>query len=174
MSSFPTFPNSGSIPPANFYQMSGLSEWLNRNPTYKQYFINYPRYFPYLYTNAAISELVSSADGAFSSMYSGYVGYNIENVKLSPLVTTLSQHQSIQYREQLDLFRRVYTFNSNAYLESIESNRPPTYFRFQSAKELMEYRGSVALVSKLYPFDAMANGTNEYGSKLGWIVPFPI
>lgn len=154
--------------------MPGLTEWLNRNPSYKQYFINYPRYFPYLYSNKAISELVSSADGAFSSMYSGYNGYNIENVKLSPLVTTLSQHQSIQYREQLELFRRVYTFNSNAYVESVELGRPPIYFRFQSARELMEYRGAVGLVSKMYPFDAMANGTNEDGSTLGWIVPFPL
>ena len=174
MSQYPIFPSSGSIPPACFYQMSGLTEWLNRNPTYKQYFINYPRYYPYLYSNSTISELVSSADGSFSSIYSGYKGYNIENVKLSPLVTTLSQHQSMKYREQLELFRRVYTFNSNAYLNSLDNGPPPIYFRFQSAMELMDYRGSVALVSKLYPFDAMANGTNENGSTLGWIVPFPL
>jgi hypothetical protein len=29
-------------------------------------------------------------------------------------------------------------------------------------------------VNKLYPFEAMANGKNEHGSTLGWIIPFPL
>ena len=50
----------------------------------------------------------------------------------------------------------------------------PTYFRFQSYKEYMDYKSSVAMVNKMYPFDAMAMGKNENGSTLGWVIPFPL
>jgi len=29
-------------------------------------------------------------------------------------------------------------------------------------------------VNKMYPFDAMAMGTNENGVALGWVIPFPM
>jgi hypothetical protein len=50
----------------------------------------------------------------------------------------------------------------------------PIYFRFQTYKEYTEYKSSVAMVNKMYPFDAMALGTNENGSTLGWVIPFPL
>jgi len=50
----------------------------------------------------------------------------------------------------------------------------PIYFRFQTYKEYTEYKSSVAMVNKMYPFDAMAMGTNENGSTLGWVIPFPL
>lgn len=50
----------------------------------------------------------------------------------------------------------------------------PTYFRFQSYKEYNDYKSSVAMVNKMYPFDAMAMGKNENGEQLGWIIPFPL
>jgi hypothetical protein len=50
----------------------------------------------------------------------------------------------------------------------------PTYFRFQSYKDYTEYKSSVAMVNKMYPFDAMAMGKNESGSTLGWVIPFPL
>ena len=165
----PAFPSTGSIPPPHFYNMSGLSTWLNQNPSYKMYFINYPNYFPYLYSQSTINEWSSMANGPFSSLYSMYANYDIERVPLSPLVTTLSQHQAIKYREQLDLFRRVYSYNSNAYVQGI-----PIYYRFSTTQELMEFRTSVSFINKLYPFEAMANGKNDNGSTLGWIVPFPL
>jgi hypothetical protein len=30
------------------------------------------------------------------------------------------------------------------------------------------------MINKMYPFDAMLNGTDENGETLGWIVPFPL
>lgn len=169
--SLPSFPNQGSIPPPTFYTMNGLATWLNQNPTYKQYFINYPNYFPYLYSNSTISEwsTFGSGTGPFSSMFVAYENYNILNVPLSPLITTLSQQQSIMYREQLALFQRVYSYNSNAYVQN-----KPIYYRFSTTQELLQFRSAVSFVNKLYPFEAMANGTNEHGDTLGWIVPFPL
>jgi hypothetical protein len=98
-----------------------------------------------------------------------YANYNIERVPLSPLVTTLSQYQANKYREQLALFQRVYSYNSNAYVQG-----RTIYYRFSSTQELIEFRTSVSFVNKMYPFEAMANGTNENGDTLGWIVPFPL
>ena len=191
-----TFPSTNSIPPPCFYDMQGLSHWLNVNTGYKQYFINYPRHFPNLY--AMTSTLFST-------------GYNIEKVPLAPLITNLSQFQAQRYTQQMSLFRKVYSHNSNAYmnyaintssingstaLASTISNTVnpitlstlrgqqaqiprlslvnPTYFRFQSYKEYMDYKSSVAMVNKMYPFDAMAMGKNENGSTLGWVIPFPL
>jgi hypothetical protein len=170
----PDFPLPGSIPPVWFYDRRGLSDWLNRNPSYKQYFINYPNYFPYLYSASTISEWSSMATGPFSSMFMLYKDYDIQKVPLSPLVTTLSEYQSIKYREQLHLFHQVYSYNSNAYVQSRTSGVPPVYYRFSSSRELLEFRGAVSQVNRLYPFDAMANGTNENGVSLGWIIPFPL
>ena len=155
----PTFPEPNSIPPATFYTIQGLASWLNQNASYKGYFINYPNQFPYLY---AMTSSLSS------------IGYNVQNVPLSPFVTTLSQTQSRQYTDQLTLFRKVYAYNSNAYVAYVSTGVSPIYYRFQTYQELMNYKASVPLVNKLYPFDAMAYGTNESGSTLGWIVPFPL
>jgi len=191
-----TFPSTNSIPPPCFYNMQGLSNWLNQNPTYKHYFINYPRQFPNLYP---ITSTLSTS------------GYNLENVPLSPLITNLSQFQAQQYQQQLSLFRKVYSYNSNAYmnyannistingstaiastilstsnqstlstLRGQQSQIPPlsivnpTYYWFQNYKEYNDYKSSVAMVNRMYPFDAMALGTNENGSTLGWIIPFPL
>jgi hypothetical protein len=170
----PAFPSSGCIPPVCFYDPKGLSDWLNRNPSYKQYFINYPNYFPYLYSQSTISEWSSMANGPFSTMYMLYKNYDITKVPLSPLVTTLSQYQARKYQDQLNVFRRVYSYNSNAYVESREASVAPIYYRFSSSRELLEFRGSVAFVNKLYPFDAMLKGTNENGEVLNWTVPFPL
>ena len=191
-----TFPSTNSIPPPCFYDMQGLSNWLNNNPTYKHYFINYPRYFPNLF---AITSTLSTT------------GYNVEKVPLAPLITNLSQFQAQQYTQQLSLFRKVYSYNSNAYMNYVynmstiygstaiastisgtiqpstistlrgqQAQIPPlsvvnlTYFRFQSYKEYNEYKSSVAMVNKMYPFDAMALGKNENASTLGWVIPFPL
>lgn len=191
-----TFPSTNSIPPPCFYDMLGLSNWLNLNPSYKRYFINYPRHFPYLY---AITSTLSTS------------GYNIEKVPLAPLITNLSQFQAQRYTQQMSLFRKVYSYNSNAYMNyaintsSINGSTAiastisgtinpitlstlrgqqaqipplsivnPTYFRFQSYKDYNDYKSSVAMVNKMYPFDAMAMGKNENGSTLGWVIPFPL
>lgn len=170
----PIFPSSGCIPPPCFYDRQGLAAWLNRNPSYKQYFVNYPNYFPYLYSQSTINEWSSMATGPFSTMFMLYQNYDIKKVPLSPLVTTLSEYQSRKYQEQLNLFRQVYSYNSNAYVQSRDINVPPVYYRFSSSRELMEFRGSVSAVNKLYPFDAMLKGKNENGEALGWMVPFPL
>jgi hypothetical protein len=158
-SQFSTFPSTHSIPPASFYNIQGLNLWLNQNPSYKDYFVKYPTLFP------GLSPMTST----LSSM-----NYNVQNVPIPPLVTTLSYNQAQQYNSQLQLFSRVYAFNSNAYLNSLDTGSGPAYYSFSSYQELMTYKSSVAFVNKLYPFDAMARGTNEQGQQLGWIVPFPL
>ena len=160
--SFSTFPGQNSIPPATFYNMSGLATWLNYNPTYKRYFINYPREFPGLYPTTAISSPIIST-----------TRYNIQNVPLAPQVITLSQYESQKYREQLDTFIRVYTYNSNAYVQATPT-KPPIYYSFSSYQELMSYKSSVFFINKLYPFDAMAKGKDENNNILGWVIPFPL
>lgn len=161
--SFPsTFPSTNSIPPPCFYDIRGLANWLNNNPTYKQYFIRYPNVFPVFYSSRNLLE------------YIGYSDFNIENVPLASNITTMSQFQLMKYTDQLNLFRKVYAYNSNAYVNYITNGTTPAYYRFQTYKEHNEYKSSVALVNKLYPFDAMANGANINGSTLGWIIPFPL
>jgi len=154
-----TFPSSNSIPPPCFYNEQGLANWLNQNPTYKQYFINRPNDFPYLYP---ITSTLSTK------------GYTPEKVPLQSNVTTLSQNQSMKYTDQINLFRKVYAYNSNAYVKYVSTGSSPLYYRFQNYQEYNNYKSSVSLVNKLYPFTAMAQGTNMYGSTLGWIVPFPL
>jgi hypothetical protein len=99
--------------------------------------------------------------------------YNIQNVPLTPLVTTLSQYESTKYREQLDLFIKVYAFNSNAFVNATPT-QPPIYYSFSSYQEMMAYKSSIPFVNKLYPFEAMAKGKDENGNVLRWVIPFPL
>jgi len=159
MPTYNTFPSTNSIPPACFFNIRGLPDWLNQNPSYKQYFINYRTQFPYLYPMTS----------TLSSM-----NYDIERVPLSPFVTTMSQSQSHIYQRQLMLFHTVYEFNSNAYVKSLQTQLNPQYYYFSTYQDRMEYRSAVSLVDKLYMFRAMADGQNQNGSTLGWVVPFPL
>jgi hypothetical protein len=152
---FSTFPGQNSIIPVCFYTRQGLPSWLNQNRSYKRFFVNYPNLFPGLST---MTSTLSTMD------------YNIENVPLSPLITTLSQYEAQKNDEQFRLFTRVYEFNSNAFVTS----DTPLYYRFSSFQELTTYKASVGMINKMYPFDAMLNGTDENGETLGWIVPFPL
>jgi len=157
--SFSTFPSTNSIPPASFYNMQGLSGWLNNNPSFKNYFVEYNTLFP---TLLRMTSTLSTQ------------GYNTAKVPLAPIVTTLSQHQARIYNDQIALFQTVYAYNSNAYLNYVNNSTTPVYYRFQTYKEMNNFKASVPLINKMYPFDAMAYGKNEVGSTLGWIVPFPL
>jgi len=158
ISTYQSFPAPNSIPPATFYNIFGLAPWLNQHPTYKYYFVNYPRYFPGL----------STMTSTLSTL-----GYDAKNAPVPPMVTTLSYNQMQQYKNQIQLFQRVYAFNSNAFITSLTST-PPIYYSFSSYQELTTYKSSVALVNKLYQFDAMLYGTTDAGSTLGWTIPFPL
>jgi hypothetical protein len=48
VSTLQSFPAPGSIPPVTFYNMLGLANWLNLNPTYKNNYASTGT-FPYLY-----------------------------------------------------------------------------------------------------------------------------
>jgi hypothetical protein len=161
-----TFPSTPSIPPASFYNIQGLAGWLNQNPASKQYFTNQSDVSPYLLP------MTSSLST---------VGYNPANVPLAPYVTTLSQSQLTEYSNQIALFRKVYAHNSNAYVEYSYLNKPPVYYRFISYQEYTQYKASVALVNKLYPFTAMANqylsgdldNPGNFPDR-SWVIPFPL
>jgi hypothetical protein len=155
----PAFPSTGSIPPPYFYNMQGLPLWLNQNPTFKHYFIHQAELFP----------MLLPANSTLST-----IGYSVENVPLPPFVTNLSISQAQTYQQQMNLFRKVYAYNSNAYLTSITTQKQQPYYYFQSYKEYHEYKSSVALANKLYRFDIIKNTQNEAGSTLGWMIPFPL
>lgn len=152
----PQFPSTNSIPPACFYTAQGLAGWLNQNPQYKENFAGTGA-FPFLFP-------ISISPSTFSS-----IGYNPYNVPLCSDVQQLSQGQGLKYYQQLQLFQKIYAYNSNAYVNYILSGTGPVYYNFFNYKEKNEYSSAVQLVNKLYPFKAMAEATN-----LNWQVPFPI
>ena len=162
---FSTFPNTPSIPPASFYNIQGLANWLNQNPSYKQYFVGQYDISPFL---LPMTSTLSTA------------GYDPANVPLAPFVTTLSQYQLMQYSNQITLFKKVYTYNSNAYVNYTVTGNPPIYYRFISYQEYTQFKSAVALVNKLYPFTGMANQylngdltQNEFPDG-SWVIPFPL
>jgi hypothetical protein len=166
-----TFPSTPSIPPASFYNIQGLAGWLNQNSSYKQYFVGQTDVSPYLFP---MTSTLSS------------IGYDPANVPIAPFVTTLSQQQLLQYSNQISLFRKVYTYNSNAYVNYVSTavaspntQSAPIYYRFVSYQEYTQYKASVALINKMYPFTAMANGTTSPATypiipQLSWVIPFPL
>ncbi len=151
-----SFPGQGSIPPACFYTTQGLAGWLNNNPTYKQWF-GFTNAFPYLYPPIYAPSTMSS------------ISYNPQTVPLCSPVTTLSHNQAHKYYSQLQLFQKVYTTNSNAYITYISTGNTPVYYTFSSFTEKYEYNSAVQLVNKLYPFQAMAEAPT-----VNWQIPFPI
>jgi hypothetical protein len=153
----PVFPNENSIPPACFYNINGLAGWLNLHPEYKLNFSYTGIFLPYLIP----PELVTS------SLVN--LGYSQEKVPLCSNVTTLSQHQALKYNSQINLFQKIYTINSNAYTNYVNTGQPPVYYNFSSFNEKYEYNSAVALVNKLYDFKAMADASGVH-----WQVPFPI
>lgn len=165
------FPMTYIVPPSNLFTLQGLSGWLNENPTYKQYFVNQPTYFPYLLTTSTATEYQAMA--TVLPQYGIYTNYSIEKVPISPFITMLDQRDSLLFREHIRLFRQVYEHNSNAWVNYIEHQIPPVYYRFPSSSERTKYLTAKGTISKLYPFDAIANAKNEAGSSLGWIFPFP-
>jgi hypothetical protein len=162
-----TFPSTPSIPPASFYNIQGLAGWLNQNPSYKYFFIGQTDVSPYLLP-------MTSSISTFSLGQ-----YDAANVPLAPFVTTLSQQQLLQYSNQISLFRKVYAYNSNAYVDYTKTGKAPIYYRFITYQEYTQYKASVALINKLYPFNAMANGNSTISAvpsipQLSWVVPFPL
>ena len=162
-----TFPSTPSIPPASFYNIQGLAGWLNQNSSYKYFFVGQTDVSPYLFPMT-------------SSISTTYLGeYDAANVPLAPFVTTLSQQQLMQYSNQISLFRRVYAYNSNAYVDYTKTGKAPIYYRFITYQEYTQYKASVALINKLYPFGAMANqnvnGIDdvEFPDR-SWVIPFPL
>jgi hypothetical protein len=155
--SLPVFPNENSIPPACFYDRNGLAGWLNLHPTYKLNFSYTGIYLPYLIPPESVTSTLRD------------LSYNQENVPLCSDVTTLSQHQALKYNSQINLFRKVYTINSNAYTNYVNTGQPPIYYNFSSFNEKYEYNSAVGLVNKLYNFKAMSEAPG-----LHWQVPFPI
>jgi len=160
VSTLTSFPGQYSIPPACFYNKQGLAEWLNMNPTYKEPFA-FTGAFPFL-VPTTVFQCTLSSQGLSTN-------YNAQNVPLCSNVQTLSQYQAQQYNTQLNLFNRIYTINSNAYITYVSTGQGPIYYNFLTNQELNNYRASVQLVNKMYPFKAMAEAPG-----VNWQIPFPI
>lgn len=162
---YPPFPLDQSIPPPCFYTIQGLPMFLNQNVQYKVYYTDIPQ-FPYLTYFA-------------KSVYSitGSTIYKFEDVPLAPPLSNMNQSQLLTYQQQLQLFRKVYAYNSNAYITYVSNPtaKGPIYYTFQTYKELTNYKAGLQLVNRLYPFDAMAAAYDlNNGVPLRWIVPFPM
>lgn len=162
---YPPFPLDGSIPPPCFYTIQGLPTYLNQNVQYKIYYSDIPQ-FPYLTVNT-------------NSLFPNEsLTYAIENVPLDPFLSNMDQSQLLTYQQQLQLFRKVYEHNSNAYLTYVSNPgtaKGPIYYTFQNYKEMNNYKAGLQLVNRLYPFDQMANAYDfTSGNPLRWIVPFPM
>jgi hypothetical protein len=157
LSSLVSFPGQGSIPPACFYNMQGLAGWLNNHPEYKLPFSYTGEFGVYLIPPEFVTSTLSSS------------GYKQENVPLAPVVTLLSQGQGSTYMRQINLFYKVYSINSNAYINYAATGRGPVYYTFSTFTEKYEYNSAVQLVNKMYNFQAMAAAPT-----LNWQVPFPI
>jgi hypothetical protein len=161
----PPFPLDGSIPPASFYTIQGLPMYLNQNVQYKIYYTEIPQ-FPYLslYADNIFPEATAT--------------YQIENVPLPPFLSNMNQSQLLTYQQQLQLFKRVYEYNSNAYITYMSNPgtaRGPIYYTFNTYNELNNYKAALKLVNRLYPFDQMADAYSlNTGVPLNWIVPFPM
>lgn len=155
MSCFPVFPSTGAIPPPSFYNLQGLYGWLDNHPTYKKYFAGY---IPYILEPQFITSTLSS------------LNYNPEDVPLCGNVNVLNSSQLRSYNQQIQLFRKIYGYNSNAYVNyKCGITSAPIYYTYKDQQERIEMRSAQALVNKLYDFQAMAQA-----SSINWQVPFPI
>jgi hypothetical protein len=81
----------------------------------------------------------------------------------------MSDYEAQRYFQQLVLFHKVYSFNSNAYIQSIINQSTPMYYSFKDYQELTNYRAGVQIANKLSPFQVM-----QQASTLNWIAPFPV
>jgi len=174
-----TFPTTNCIIPAAFFNRGGLAGFLNGNVSWKHYFVNPPTQLPYFYN---VSTVNNNGYTPYDPVYppnlyisSNYAGYNVESVPVQLCLTNLSQYQSLQYQGQIDIFKKVYNYNSNAYVNYKYNNAGgPIYYSYKDYAELNNYKEGVRIINDLYDFDMMARGTNEFGSTLGWFVPFPL
>ena len=150
----PSFPNQFSIPPPAFYDINGLAGWLNLNPSYKQFFAG-------LYEFLLPPQLITSTLSTLN--------YRYEDVPLRTYVQRNDSSERLRYQQQIALFRKVYGFNSNAYVNYVCNGSPPIYYTYHDYKELDNMKAAVQLINKLYPFDSMAQA-----STLNWQIPFPL
>jgi hypothetical protein len=142
----PPWPERGSNPPASFFNFGGFATYLNQNSHLKGEIINF--FLPIIVTSTLSS-----------------LGFNAEKVPLASDVTTLSFNQGQDYNNELALFRKVYTYNSNAYFTSEATDTTPIYYNFKTYQELTQYKSAIALVNKLYPLNIISDI---------WTFPFPI
>ena len=145
--SLSTFPGQNSIPPAQFYNIEGLAGYLNNNPSVKS------SIFSVLYPNIVITSTMS------------LFGFTPARFNICSPVTTLQNSQVSLYKNEIEIYQRVYGYNSNAYVTSLATNKAPIYYTFKDMNELTQYKSAVGLINKLYDFQAML----KY-----WVIPFPI
>ncbi len=142
----PPWPEMGSNPPACFFNFGGFATYLNQNPILKAEIIDF-------FLTTPITSTLSS------------LGFDAAKVPLCPDVTTMSFNQAQDYNNQISLFTKVYTYNSNAYFTSQSTDTTPIYYNFKTYQELTQYKSSVGLINKLYPFNIISDI---------WVFPFPI
>lgn len=84
----------------------------------------------------------------------------------NPPVKFLSYQQYTKYKNQLDLFRRVYKYNLCQWQNQTISE-PAQPYLFATSEEFYTFNESVGLVNKLYNVNPQYNLSNMF------IMPFP-
>ena len=82
-------------------------------------------------------------------------------------VKHLSFQQYQQYKDQLSLFRMVYTYNAQAYAIAQANHTKPQYYRFTCSSQLSQFNEAMGLVNKLY------NVNEVYPYTCLFFLPFP-
>lgn len=168
-----SFPAEGTIPPSTFYNLQGFNTFLNQNSSFKSIFRDYTIQqsgIDSAFANNALQSAYvysSTIDIYGSTVILSSHAVNVENFPLPLTVTNLGFNQQQKYISQLNTFRQVYAYNSNAYVTASTMNfiPGPIYYNFPTYSKLNEYRAGVALINKLYPFETILSY---------WNIPFPI
>ena len=113
-------------PPSCFFTIEGITQQL-QSPTFATEYA----YLSTVFSQAGIPFPVNQIEG------------------YTP-IKWLSIDQQRTYLQQLQLFRTVYDYNSIAYSTATVAGVAPTYFKFITYKDYINYKASISLVNKLY------------------------
>jgi hypothetical protein len=163
MSTIKVFPDEGTIPPACFYNFGGLAMFLNGSPELKAI----PPFRRWV-VETAFGINLPFVENAIISTF----GISRESINICPTITNLSSDQVLKYGGEMEIYRRVYAHNSNAYVSASTMGWPnipnapaPIYYKFQTYHQYNSFKSGAAIINKLYPHHVMVNY---------WQIPFPI
>ena len=157
----PTFPNNlnGSV----YYSPTGFLFQIGAIPP--------PWFFTIdgIYAQRFMAPMQSTFDRLYAQqqLMNPILADPFNNRHETSIVQQMSISQRQKYMQQLTVFRKVYTYNLEAYQYAAAKHVTPIYYRFQTASELSVFRDAAALVNKLYNVSATYPLTSIF------FLPFP-